>query len=79
MADVVTAPAVARRLPVVERFGGRWQPGVDAEIMQQAIGIKSEHVVQGLLADAKQLRIKNLEIFQSERNGSRRWEHVLVR
>ena len=79
MADVVAAPAVARGFPIVERFGGRGEFCVDSEIVQEAIEVKSEHVVESLLAHTEQIGVEDLDVFQSERNGRQGGKGVIVR
>lgn len=73
MADVVAAPAVGGRFAIVERRGGRGQAGVEAEVMEQAVEIESQHIVKRLLAHAKQIGIENGDVFKGEGKGGGRW------
>src|SRR5580692_1482554 len=76
MADVMTAPAVAGRLAVRERLGRGRQTGIDAEVVQQAVGTESEQIIEGLVAHADQLRIENPDILERERNGGQGGKRV---
>ena len=69
MADVMTAPSVGGRLAVVEGLGRRWEFGIDPKVMQQAVRIKGEKIVEGLIAHPEQVRVQDPHIFEREREG----------
>jgi len=65
----MTAPSVGGRLAVVERLGRRRQFGIDAEVMQQALRIKGEEIVESLVAHPEQVRVEDPDIFKTEWDG----------
>jgi hypothetical protein len=69
MADVMAAPSVGGRLAVIERIGRRWKLRVDAEVMQEAVRVKSEEIVESLFAHPEEIGIEDRYIFETEWDG----------
>ncbi len=81
MADVVAAPAVGGRLAVVERLGEGREASGDAEVVEEAVGIESKHVLEGLVAHAEEIGVEDFYLFEAKGKGEevREWMRVCAR
>ena len=71
MADAVAAQLDIRRLPAAERLRRRGQPRVDAEVVQQAIGIQRQEV--SLISSHRLFERTVQQPHRFRREGTCRW------